>query len=51
MTNLLNRCRLLLAVVLLVMLNDSSLQAQQAPLTKLLDSFYMVKEPARRIDI
>jgi thiol-disulfide isomerase/thioredoxin len=51
MNNLLNRCRLLLAVVLLFTLNHDRLQAQQAPLTKILDSFYMVKEPARRIDI
>ncbi|OQP40428.1 hypothetical protein A4D02_16060 [Niastella koreensis] len=29
----------------------NQLQAQQAPLTKLLDSFYMVKDPARRINI
>jgi thiol-disulfide isomerase/thioredoxin len=32
-------------------MNHDRLQAQQAPLTKILDSFYMVKEPARRIDI
>jgi thiol-disulfide isomerase/thioredoxin len=51
MNNLLNRCRLLLALVLLFTLIHDRLQAQQAPLTKALDSFYMVKEPARRIDI
>jgi len=50
MTKFLNRCRLLLAVVLLLTMKNQ-LQAQQAPLTKALDSFYIVKDPARRIDI
>jgi thiol-disulfide isomerase/thioredoxin len=51
MTKILHRWRLLLAVALLLTMNHNRLQAQQAPLTKILDSFYMVKEPARRIDI
>lgn len=50
MTNLLRRCPLLLAVVMLLTMKDQ-LQAQQAPLTKVLDSFYIVKDPARRIEI
>jgi thiol-disulfide isomerase/thioredoxin len=52
MTNLFNRGRLLLAVILLLLFTmGGRLHAQQAPLTKPLDSFYIVKEPARRIEI
>lgn len=51
MNNFLNRCRLLPAVVLLCIIASERLQAQQPALTRILDSFYMVKSTVRRIDI
>jgi thiol-disulfide isomerase/thioredoxin len=51
MTNFLNRCGLFLAVVLLLLTMKNQLQAQETPLAKALDSFYIVKDPARRIEI
>ena len=50
MTNILHSCRLLLVVVLLLTIKNQ-LHAQEAPLKQALDSFYKVKEPARRIEI
>jgi len=38
-------------VVVLLLTMGNQLQAQQAPLAKALDSFYIVKDPGRRIEI
>lgn len=45
-----NCCNLFLCSALILAM-ASQLKAQQRPLAKMLDSFYIVKEPARRIEI